>query len=156
MKCSSMCEECLNGEVCTKCPQGRYLTNGFCNEKCSYSEYPDEQKICHACSDNCLTCSAPTTCTSCPAGLNLFNSTCIAKCPNGTFSDNKICLPCDTPTSNSAFAPCLTCSSYKLCSSCPTPYLLSDSRCVQTCSIGSYPTANKCLKCPKPCQICTD
>ena len=100
--CPDNCCKCdTDNDVCTKCNENFYLSNGKC------ISCPDHA-TCSACSDETFTCKENFRKTEngtgcyCPAGYKLDGDTC-SPCPAGTYStanDSSTCTPCPCGTYN--------------------------------------------------------
>jgi hypothetical protein len=109
-------------------------------------------RICKTCDTSCKTCStSSTSCTSCYSPNYLSLTTCVATCPSPTFGNNgtrtcgntcentneyedtstRVCRACNTL--------CKTCTTTATtCTSCNSPYYLSGSTCVTTCTSPNW------------------
>lgn len=127
------------------CPSGFYQSNNMCLE----------------CQPPCHTCTNTTSCTSCTlsAGIIVYldENTCVVACPAGKYPK----FSSLSNTCESCSAGCLTCfqSGLQYCTSCTnvstTVYYLTGTTCSTSCPLGSYPSANQCIRCPTECYNCT-
>ena len=171
--CSTNCNTCTSGSVCTVCN----------------NQYALVSNACVVCTDaNCLTCSPAATCTSCLAGYYVNSAACTACglancnscntytsggtttvrctiCAPGFYVDQTAftCSPC-------TFSNCATCSTpvrcdnclvgysknqFQQCAACPPFCSVCDlqGRCMQ-CAKGFFPSQGLCLACAPSCGKC--
>ena len=82
--CNSPCLSC-DGEGCTSCKAGLYLSGGVCVEDCGEGKRV-VSGTCRPCNPKCRQClDGPNDiCTVCNDGKKLFNGTCVSQCPGTT------------------------------------------------------------------------
>ncbi|ELP85999.1 protein kinase domain containing protein, partial [Entamoeba invadens IP1] len=169
-QCPYNCDKCSNGDTCTKCTIGYYLTKGSCiacpsncnscssTTKCTICNdgylLNLETKQCDQCDVNCNACKSGGGCLECKPSYYLMESECVS-CPIS-------CKTCSTTTSN-----CTECNSNEVfmvfpeigCESCNS----FDSNCFKCdagfsrfcseCKTGYYRNDSKCVACSYSCNI---
>lgn len=88
-ECSRLCKGCSSDpEVCTSCPEGMFLLEGECTERCGSGMFGHlSSGECHACHPDCLECydgNEDNQCSKCREGLFLHGATCSSSCPDET------------------------------------------------------------------------
>lgn len=139
---------------CTGCLPGSFLSNGKCVESCPTGTFVGSDGFtCSACDSSCSTCAGSATfCLTCANSKLASNGTCVNSCPSSSFSSSDTCVKCHPD--------CATCSgsAFNQCSSCPPNLpLLTNGRCLPTCSKGQYfdKTSSTCQSCDSSCSSCS-
>ncbi|EAS00424.2 zinc finger lsd1 subclass family protein (macronuclear) [Tetrahymena thermophila SB210] len=87
-QCQTYCSSCLSLNNCLICEQNYDLINGQCDQKCSKSQYRDQQTLkCMQCDSSCLTCNGPLNinCLSCSPKLTMSSIGKCTICDEGEF-----------------------------------------------------------------------
>ncbi|CAK94680.1 unnamed protein product (macronuclear) [Paramecium tetraurelia] len=160
--CSSNCDTCTSGTVCTLCYDGYYLNANACSP-CT--------KPCQSCSSsstNCSTCVDTTNqvtptcackeaqilntssylCDSCPSNCKVCSSTSVCtQCYDGYLLSATVCIPCTKP--------CAKCSSsVTTCDTCVDTSKQSPPLCNCTSGYVINTTSYLCDQCTFPCATC--
>ncbi|KFP66141.1 Proprotein convertase subtilisin/kexin type 5, partial [Cariama cristata] len=152
--CNPSCRTCeKSADVCTSCPEGKFLIHDTCVSLCPQKTFGNVASgKCEICMDGCEVCSDPWHCQKCQAEedqlLFLHNGRCLQGCPEeGYFNDSETCKECS--------GSCKTCTgSANKCLSCKSPLLLEQWKCKPTCSEKHFASEGICKHCPEMCQEC--
>ncbi|NXV43083.1 PCSK5 convertase, partial [Uria aalge] len=151
--CDPSCRTCeKSADICTLCPEGKFLIHGTCVPLCPQKTFGDAASgKCEVCVDGCEVCSSHWDCQKCQAEqdhpLFLHNGRCLQECPEGYFNDSETCKECSES--------CKTCmGSASRCLSCKSPLLLEHGKCKPTCSEKHFASEGICKHCPEMCQEC--
>ncbi|XP_005061308.2 PREDICTED: proprotein convertase subtilisin/kexin type 5 isoform X3 [Ficedula albicollis] len=153
LSCDSSCMTCdKSADVCTSCPEGKFLIHDTCVSPCPPKYFGDVASgKCEMCGDDCEVCSDQWHCQKCQAEqkqlLFLHKGRCLQECPEGYFNDSETCKECS--------GSCKTCmGNATQCLSCKSPLLLEHGKCKSTCSEKHFAFEGICKRCPKMCQEC--
>ncbi|NXB01917.1 PCSK5 convertase, partial [Cnemophilus loriae] len=153
LSCDSSCTTCeKSADVCTSCPEGKFLIHDTCVSLCPQKYFGNVASgKCEMCGDDCEVCSDQWHCQKCQAEQNqllfLHKGRCLEECPEGYFNDSETCKECS--------GSCKTCmGSATQCLSCKSPLLLEDWECKSTCSEKHFASEGICKHCPEMCQEC--
>lgn len=105
-----------------------------------------------ACSSTCSTCTGSADfCLACQGGQLASSGKCVSSCPSNTFSSSgSSCIKCHPD--------CSGCSgpSFNQCTSCsPSRPVLTNGRCLPTCSKSQYLDSSSCQACDSSCSSCS-
>ena len=168
LPCSPQCLTCTSATACTSCTN-TYSSLPTCvdNLTCpSTNQYKISSTVCANCDTSCATCYGPssTQCLSCPTNTKLMSGTCISSCINGYYTNNNICILCNTMIANCALCDYTAATNTVKCNTCMSQYLLSpeNSSCIQSCSSLNTATTlyilnsanNACIACIQYCDVC--
>ncbi|XP_064032778.1 proprotein convertase subtilisin/kexin type 5 isoform X1 [Pogoniulus pusillus] len=152
--CDPSCRTCeKSAEVCTSCPEGKFLIHDTCVSSCPQKTFGNTASgKCERCMDDCEVCSNYWHCQKCQAEqdqlLFLHEGRCLQECPEGYFNDSGTCKECS--------GSCKTCmGSATKCLSCKSPLLLEQWKCKPACSEKHFVSEGVCKHCPEMCQECT-
>ncbi|CAM4558064.1 unnamed protein product [Lepidochelys olivacea] len=152
-RCDSSCRTCDGADnVCTSCPEGRFLLAETCVHTCPRGTFGDLKSWkCENCTDDCENCSDPRHCMKCQSQphrpLYLHEGRCFQECPTGYFAETGTCIKCN--------GSCKTCEGNATkCQSCESPLLLEQWECKSSCSEKHFATNGICKHCPEMCQEC--
>ncbi|XP_075595358.1 proprotein convertase subtilisin/kexin type 5 isoform X2 [Balearica regulorum gibbericeps] len=151
--CESSCRTCEKStDICTSCPEGKFLIHDTCVSLCPQKTFGNVASgKCEMCMDGCEVCSDHWHCQKCQAEqdqpLFLHKGRCLQECPEGYFNDSETCKECS--------GSCKTCmGSATKCLSCKSPLLLEQWKCKPTCSEKHFASEGICKHCPEMCQEC--
>ncbi|KAI0303293.1 insulin-like growth factor binding protein [Multifurca ochricompacta] len=162
--CPAKCTSCgipnfnvastINQLQCKGCLPGFVLSNGLCVESCPSGTFlsPRDNLTCTPCSSQCSTCvGASDFCLACNGGQLASGGKCVSSCPSNAINTAATCTTCHPD--------CATCSgtSFNQCTSCPPNRLvLSNGRCLPTCSKTEFfdRTSGSCQPCDSSCSSC--
>ncbi|KAL4456740.1 hypothetical protein ABPG73_014766 [Tetrahymena malaccensis] len=156
-QCPQSCQTCKNGNICTSCKYGYFLSSNQCT-LCFQGYYLNGNQ-CLQCDSSCLSCNGPgpNNCVIC-AQPNSFISTiqnnlCTSQCDlsQGQYIDkytNQLQYYC-----RSCGSLCQTCTTQYICTSCVQGFSLNGNVC-QPCIQGQYYDGIQCLACDNSCQLC--
>lgn len=161
-ECNISCKECAdNPTKCTDCPDGKYLFNNECVDKCPERSVRDGNKclsecganqflyldmcfnqcpkgtfkkgiICEVCHSSCEECrGSPDMCIKCTEKMHLFNSKCWDQCPEDYYTYKNVCV-----------------------AECPASTLINGNECVDHCPKGKYNLNRICTNCDSSCANC--
>ncbi|XP_021397203.2 proprotein convertase subtilisin/kexin type 5 isoform X2 [Lonchura striata] len=153
LSCDSSCMTCgKSADVCTSCPEGKFLIHDTCVSLCPQKYFGNVASgECEKCGHDCEVCSDQWHCQKCQAEQNqllfLHKGRCLQECPEGYFNDSETCKECS--------GSCKTCvGSATQCLSCKNPLLLEHWECKSTCSETQFASEGICKHCPEMCQEC--
>lgn len=151
--CDPSCRTCdKSADLCTSCPEGKFLAHSTCVSQCPQQTFADVGSgKCEMCMDYCEVCSDLWHCQKCQSeqGQSFFlhNGRCLQECPEGYFNDSGTCKECS--------GSCKTCEgSATKCLSCKSPLLLEQWECKPTCSEKHFAFDGICKHCPAMCLEC--
>uniref|UniRef100_A0A8V0YXI6 Proprotein convertase subtilisin/kexin type 5 n=1 Tax=Gallus gallus TaxID=9031 RepID=A0A8V0YXI6_CHICK len=151
--CDPSCRTCdKSADLCTSCPEGKFLAHSTCVSQCPQQTFADVGSgKCEMCMDYCEVCSDLWHCQKCQSeqGQSFFlhNGRCLQECPEGYFNDSGTCKECS--------GSCKTCEgSATKCQSCKSPLLLEQWECKPTCSEKHFAFDGICKHCPAMCLEC--
>ncbi|XP_033928587.1 proprotein convertase subtilisin/kexin type 5 isoform X1 [Melopsittacus undulatus] len=151
--CGPSCRTCeKSADICTSCPEGKFLTHDTCVSLCPQKTFGNVLSgKCEMCMDGCEVCSDHWHCQKCQAEedrpLFLHEGRCLQECPEGYFNDSETCKECS--------GSCKTCmGTATKCLSCKSPLLLEQWKCKPTCSEKHFASEGICKQCPEMCLEC--
>ncbi|XP_057288919.1 proprotein convertase subtilisin/kexin type 5 isoform X1 [Pezoporus wallicus] len=151
--CGPSCRTCeKSADICTSCPEGKFLTHDTCVSLCPQKTFGNVLSgKCEMCMDGCEMCSDHWHCQKCQAEedqpLFLHEGRCLQECPEGYFNDSETCKECS--------GSCKTCmGTATKCLSCKSPLLLEQWKCKPTCSEKHFASEGTCKHCPEMCLEC--
>jgi proprotein convertase subtilisin/kexin type 5 len=166
-KCTNTkCKDCLENNLgtCKTCYTGTFLYKGDCVTKCPNGTFPVDG-FCNDCMEGCDNCVNLISCNDCNKDyLKQYKSgNCVKNCTVGwtetSINNTRYCVPCDDGF-------CSKCdgTNTKNCNECKSPYKLYNMKCYDPCPNATYATLNntcnnckyKCVKCNNglDCQQC--